>query len=80
MWISQLGFGDKEIDLLAEAIATVLHGCTPYYYMSTGRKQQLRAKVDYQALRRGRAIVRQLRGVAKKTHEARPFPSAGRKP
>lgn len=64
VWISQLGFGDKEIDLLAEAIATVLHGCTPYYYMSVSRKRQLRAKVDFQALRRGRALVRQLRGLA----------------
>jgi glycine hydroxymethyltransferase len=64
VWISQLGFGDEEIDLLAEAIATVLHGSKPYYYMSTGRKRQLRAKIDYQALRRGRALVRQLRGLA----------------
>jgi glycine hydroxymethyltransferase len=65
VWVSQLGFGDAEIDLLAEAIATVLHGCTPYYYVSTGRKEQLRAKVDYQALLRGRELVRQLRGVEK---------------
>lgn len=64
VWVSQLGFGDEEIDLLAEAIATVLQGCTPYAYMSTGRKRMLRAKIDYQALLRGRALVRQLRGLA----------------
>jgi glycine hydroxymethyltransferase len=65
VWVSQLGFGNAEIDLLAEAIATVMHGCTPYYYLSTTRKKQLRAKVDYQALLRGRELVRQLRGIEK---------------
>ncbi len=63
VWISQLGFGDEEIDLLAEAIATVLHGCIPYYTMSTGRKKLLRAKINYQVLLRGRSLVRQLRGL-----------------
>jgi glycine hydroxymethyltransferase len=63
VWISQLGFGDDEVDLLAEAIATVLQGCTPYAYEGPGGKQVLRAKVDYGALQRGRALVRQLRGV-----------------
>ncbi|MCA9951894.1 MAG: serine hydroxymethyltransferase, partial [Anaerolineales bacterium] len=63
VWVSQLGFGNDEIDLLAEAIATVLQGCKPYTYMAPGGKIDRRAKVDYQALLRGRAIVRQLRGV-----------------
>lgn len=67
VWISQLGFGEKEIDLLAEAIATVLKGCTPYTYMAMGGKKLLRAKVDYAALQRGREIVRQLRGVMPET-------------
>ncbi len=67
VWISQLGFGEKEIDLLAEAIATVLKGCTPYTYMAMGGKKLLRAKVDYAALQRGREIVRQLRGVVPET-------------
>ncbi|GAB4274858.1 MAG: hypothetical protein Kow0080_23590 [Candidatus Promineifilaceae bacterium] len=67
VWISQLGFGEKEIDLLAEAIATVLKGCTPYTYMAMGGKELLRAKVDYAALQRGREIVRQLRGVVLET-------------
>jgi glycine hydroxymethyltransferase len=62
VWISQLGFGDEEVDLLAEAIATVLKGCTPFYYSALGGKKLLRAKVSYTALQRGREIVRQLRG------------------
>ncbi len=61
--ISQWGFGDTEIDLLAEAIATVLNGCTPFYYMGMGGTKQLRAKVDPVALAKARGIVRQLRGV-----------------
>ncbi|MFN2138323.1 MAG: glycine cleavage system aminomethyltransferase GcvT [Candidatus Promineifilaceae bacterium] len=67
VWISQLGFGDAEVDLLAEAIATVLQGCTPYFYWSTGRKELLRAKVDFKALQRGRALVRQLRGITEES-------------
>lgn len=65
VWISQLGFGDAEVDLLAEAIATVLKGCTPFVYMALGGKEQRRAKVSYAALLRGREIVRQLRGFEK---------------
>lgn len=63
VWISQLGFGPAEIDLLAEAIATVLQGCQPFTYMGMGGKELPRTKVDYAALQRGRDIVRQLRGV-----------------
>ena len=65
VWISQLGFGPAEVDRLAEAIATVLKGCTPYKATGTGGKEQLRARVDYTALKRGRQIVRELRGVEK---------------
>jgi glycine hydroxymethyltransferase len=63
VWISQLGFGPAEIDLLAEAIATVLKGARPYIHVGTGGKRELRARVDYRALKRGREIVRQLRKV-----------------
>ena len=69
VWISQLGFGPAEIDLLAEAIATVLKGARPYVRLGTGGKRELRARVDYGALKRGREIVRQLRHV--------PAPAAG---
>ena len=61
VWISQLGFGDAEVDRLAEVIATVMHGCTPFSYAGAGGKEVLRAKVDYGALQRGRDIVRELR-------------------
>lgn len=67
VWISQLGFGDAEVDLLAEAIATVLKGCKPFTYMALGGKEEIRAKVDFAALQRGREIVRQLRGVTQPT-------------
>ena len=60
VWISQLGYGDREIDLLAEAIATVLNGCKPFAYWAMGGKRRLRTKVDVAALRRGREIVRHL--------------------
>ncbi len=61
VWISQLGFGDQEVDLLAEAIATVLQGCKPYTYSGRGSKKLFRAKISYEALQRGQEIVRQLR-------------------
>ncbi|MAU00219.1 MAG: glycine cleavage system protein T [Anaerolineaceae bacterium] len=63
VWISQLGFGDAEVDLLAEAIATALNGCKPFTYTALGGKEQLRTKVDFAALQRAREIVRLLRKV-----------------
>lgn len=62
VWISQLGYGQEEIDLLAEGIATVLHGCKPFTYTGLGGKQLLRSKVSYEALQRGQEIVRELTG------------------
>lgn len=61
VWISQLGFGDAEVDQLAEAIATCLKGCKPFTYAALGGKELTRAKVEYAALKRTREIVRQLR-------------------
>ncbi len=63
VWVSQLGFGPDEIDLLAEAIAGVLKGSRPYVHTGTGGKRELRARVDYRALKRGREIVRRLRNA-----------------
>ncbi len=71
VWISQLGFGDAEVDLLAEAIAITLKGCTPFSYLALGGKEQARAKVDYAALQRAREIVRQLRGHGKPAANSR---------
>ncbi|MDX1663599.1 MAG: glycine cleavage system aminomethyltransferase GcvT [Candidatus Promineifilaceae bacterium] len=63
VWISQLGFGAQDVDRLGEAIATVLHGCRPFYYVGLGGKKRLRSKVKYQALEEARAIVRELTGT-----------------
>lgn len=60
VWISQLGYGDQEIDLLAQAIAKVLKGCQPYTYSRIGGRKLLRAKVDPSALQESRAIVKEL--------------------
>ena len=68
VWISQLGYGDREIDLLAEAIATVLKGCKPFFYWAMGGKRRMRTKVDVAALQHGRELVRQL--TAQATPEA----------
>ena len=65
VWISQLGFGDREIDLLAEAMATVLNNCKPFFYSAMGGKRLLRAKVDYGALQQAREMVRELTGRTK---------------
>jgi glycine hydroxymethyltransferase len=63
VWISQQGYGPAKIELLAEAIATILKGCQPFSYAALGGKELLRAKVDYAALLRGRELVRQLTGA-----------------
>ena len=60
VWISQLGYGDQEIDLLAQAIAKVLKGCQPFSYSGIGGRELLRAKVDPSALQESRAIVNEL--------------------
>ena len=64
VWISQLGFGEAEVDKLAEAIALVMNSCTPFTYLGMKGKKQLRAKVDYASLQRARQMVRELRGQA----------------
>ncbi len=61
VWISQLGFGDDEVDLLTDAMAGVLKACQPFMYMGMGGKTQFRAKVDPIALNSARDVVRQLR-------------------
>ncbi len=60
VWISQLGFGDAEIDKLAEAIATLLQACTPFAYTAAGSKIRRRAKVDWETLQQARKLAREL--------------------
>jgi glycine hydroxymethyltransferase len=64
VWVSQRGFGSAEIDRLAEAIAIVFHGCTPYYLRSETGGKQFFAKVDPLALAKARAMVHALTGAA----------------
>jgi len=64
VWISQLGFADKEIDLLAEAIAMVLQGCKPFTYVGSGNRKLLRSKVEPEALQFGRSVVSSLKRVS----------------
>ena len=63
VWISQLGFGEEEVDLLAEAIASILKACKPYTLTLLGGKKERRAKVDPIALNSARDIVQKLRSV-----------------
>lgn len=62
VWISQLGYGEDEIDLLAEGLAAVLKGCQPFTYTGPGGRDLLRAKIDPAALRYGREVVCRLTG------------------
>jgi glycine hydroxymethyltransferase len=63
VWISQLGYGPAEVERLAEAMATLLHGVRPFTYAAMGGKSLLRAKVSYGALQQARHIVRELTGT-----------------
>jgi glycine hydroxymethyltransferase len=67
VWISQLGFERPEIEKLAGAMAAVMQGCTPFTYAAMGGRQLLRAKVDFEALQKGRTLVRELRGLPEPT-------------
>ena len=58
-WVTQRGFGDAEIDRLAEIIATLLLACRPFSL--TGRlRPQPRAKIDFDLLQEMRLAVREL--------------------
>ncbi|MBC8098459.1 MAG: serine hydroxymethyltransferase, partial [Armatimonadetes bacterium] len=58
-WITQRGFGDEEIDTLADIIADVLLACVPFSY--SGKKQpNPRAKIDFEVLQNARLRVRDL--------------------
>jgi glycine hydroxymethyltransferase len=58
-WITQRGFGDAEIDALADIIADVLQACVPFSY--GGKSQPTpRAKIDFEVLQNARIRVRNL--------------------
>lgn len=58
-WITQRGFGEAEIDQLADIIADVLSACKPYTTVTQGKKE-IRAKLDFDVLQDARVRVRQL--------------------
>ena len=58
-WITQRGFGEAEIDRLAQIIADVLHACTPFSYEGKKRAEP-RAKVNFEALQTAKLAVRDL--------------------
>lgn len=58
-WITQRGFGDAEIDELADIIATILKACVPFSYSGRLRPQP-RAKIDFDVLQNARVRVRNL--------------------
>ena len=58
-WVTQRGFGEAEIDKLAEIIATVLKACVPFSYSGRIRPQP-RAKIDFDVLHDARLMVREL--------------------
>ena len=58
-WITQRGFGDAEIDRLADLIAALLKGCKPFSL--TGRlRPQPRARIDFDLLHEMRLAARDL--------------------
>ncbi len=62
-WITQRGFGEAEIDRLAEIIARVVKACVPFSY--TGRKRdEPRAKIDFDVLQQARLDVEALASEA----------------
>ncbi len=66
VWISQLGFGNAEVDQLAQAMGMTLNACQPYTQMAPGGKVELRAKVNFDSLQEARDIVGKLRQVEKR--------------
>ena len=63
-WLTQRGFKETELRQVADTIADLFAGVTPYA-MSAGRKPQLRAKVDFAALEEAKLRVKSLAEQAK---------------
>ncbi len=58
-WITQRGFHEPEIDLLAANIADLLHACKPFT-LTDMKRPQPRSKVDFATLHRVRNAIRDL--------------------
>ncbi|MFT5193461.1 MAG: glycine hydroxymethyltransferase [Cellvibrionaceae bacterium] len=70
VWISQLGFGDAEIDKLAEAIGIIVNSAVPIEYGGPIRKRTRRTKISREALQKARVMVRELTKQPEETIEA----------
>ncbi len=71
-WITQRGFGKKEVVQLADLIARLLKSCTPYAL--AGRKGPMRrTKVDYTTLHEVQTAVRDMALAAGIDYEAPSF-------
>ncbi|MCA9907002.1 MAG: serine hydroxymethyltransferase, partial [Anaerolineae bacterium] len=58
-WITQRGFGEAEIDRLAEIIARVIKACVPFSYTGK-RREEPRAKIDFDVLQQAKLDVEAL--------------------
>ncbi|MCL4251198.1 MAG: glycine cleavage system aminomethyltransferase GcvT [Anaerolineae bacterium] len=58
-WITQRGFGEAEIDQLAEIIARVIKACVPFSYTGK-RREEPRAKIDFDVLQQAKLDVEAL--------------------
>ncbi|MBE0703639.1 MAG: hypothetical protein IH582_10790, partial [Afipia sp.] len=58
-WITQRGFGEAEIDRLAEIIARVIKACVPFSYAGKKRGSP-RAKIDFDVFQQAKLDVEEL--------------------
>ena len=63
-WVTQRGFKEPEIDELARLIADVLHAATPFRYIGSGNRPQLRSKVDFDVLQQVARRVQEMAAQA----------------
>ncbi len=63
VWPSQRGFGDAEVDKLADAFAAIFHNVTPYHFRTGSlASKRYRAKVKAAGLQEARRLVNELTG------------------
>ncbi len=58
-WVTQRGFGEEEIDLLAEIISEILHATKPYSLSDLQRSKQ-RSKIKFDVLNNARTQIKSL--------------------
>ncbi|HIE28321.1 TPA: glycine cleavage system aminomethyltransferase GcvT [Candidatus Poribacteria bacterium] len=74
-WITQRGFGEKEIDKLSELIHKVLTNIQPFSYMRM-TSEVGRGKIDLRIMEEVKSeVARLVRSVSRENHERRRIPS-----